>query len=245
MIVIPAIDLRDGLCVRLFQGDFERQTVYRDDPVELAREYRASGFDHLHVVDLDGAREGRQRNQAIVAAIAEASGMTVQVGGGIRDREALDCWLEAGVQRCVLGTIAAREIERVAGWIGEIGGERIVLALDVRGGEAAPTVATEGWSASAALTLWQCLDAYAGCGLKHVLCTDVGLDGTLRGPNLALYREFRERYPELALQASGGVRDRRDLDALSAIGCAAAITGRAVLEGNIRSSEVATCRRGA
>lgn len=227
--------------MRLFQGDFDKQTVYADDPVGVARRFRQSGFDHLHVVDLDGARGGLQRNQETVAAIVEATDLTVQLGGGIRDRETLDRWLGAGVARCVVGSLAVTDPQRVAGWIRDRGADRIVLALDVRcEGSKPPVPAVDGWSRASGADLWQCIGEYAGCGLRHVLCTDVAQDGTLRGPNLDLYREFRERYPDLELQASGGVRHAGDLAALADLGCAAAITGRAVLDGHIRAEDQAS-----
>lgn len=245
MIVIPAIDLREGRCVRLLQGDFARETVWRDDPLELAREYRRAGFDRLHVVDLDGAREGLQRNEAIVRALVDEAGAVIQLGGGIRTHAGVERWLAAGVTRCVVGSLAVDDPDVVAGWLEEFGPERIVVALDVRCPENGdPVPATHGWQRASTVTLWQCLDRYLASGLVHVLCTDVGRDGTLGGPNLALYGEFRRRYPGLALQASGGVRDHADLEALEALGCAAAITGRALLEGTIDLREVA-CRRGA
>lgn len=245
MIVIPAIDVRDGRCVRLLQGDFARETVWSDDPVELARTYRQAGFSHLHIVDLDGAREGRPANEAVVRAMVDEGGLCVQLGGGLRSHAAVERWLAAGVARCVVGSVAVEDPDLVAGWIEEFGPERIVVALDVRcPPEGDPVPAIHGWQSSSPLTLWQCLERYAASGLVHVLCTDVGCDGTLAGPNFDLYREFVRRYPGLALQASGGVRNQADLDALEALGCAAAITGRALLEGTLVAREAA-CRRGA
>ncbi|HLT90766.1 MAG TPA: 1-(5-phosphoribosyl)-5-[(5-phosphoribosylamino)methylideneamino]imidazole-4-carboxamide isomerase [Woeseiaceae bacterium] len=245
MIVIPAIDLRDGRCVRLLQGDFARETVWHDDPATLARDYRQAGFDHLHVVDLDGARDGRQRHEALVRAMVDEGGAVVQLGGGLRSQAAVERWLAAGVARCVVGSMAVEDPDAVAGWIEEFGPERIVVALDVRCAEGRdPVPAIRGWQSDAPVTLWECIDRYLASGLLHVLCTDVGRDGTLAGPNLDLYRELRRRYPALALQASGGVRDERDLAALEALGCAAAITGRALLEGTLDAREAA-CRRGA
>ena len=243
MIVIPAIDLRDGRCVRLFQGDFARETVYPDDPVVLAREYREAGFDHLHVVDLDGAHDGFQRNQDTVLRITEAAGMTVQLGGGLRSRDTVERWLRSGIARCVVGSLAVTEPATVAGWLAEFGAERIVLAFDVRCEEGRePMPAIRGWREPAGVTLWSCIDRYVERGHGHVLCTDVGRDGTLTGPNLDLYRQIRERYPALALQASGGVRNGDDLAALDALGCAAAITGRALLEGTTAARGASACR---
>lgn len=242
MNVIPAIDLRGGLCVRLYRGDFARETVWRKDGLALAHEYRLAGFDQLHVVDLDGAREGSFGNEETIRAIVDGGETTVQVGGGIRTHAAVERWLAAGVSRCVVGSLAVSDPDAVAGWLEEFGADRIVVALDVRcAKDAEPEPAIEGWRRSSGLTLWQCLERFHGSGLRHVLCTDVGRDGTLVGPNLALYGAFREGHPELLLQASGGIRDRRDLAALEALGCAAAITGRALLEGTLDMREAA-CR---
>jgi phosphoribosylformimino-5-aminoimidazole carboxamide ribotide isomerase len=245
VIVIPAIDLRDGRCVRLLRGDFAQETVWSDDPLELARAYRRAGFRHLHVVDLDGARDGQQRNEAIVRSLVDEGGATVQLGGGLRSHAAVERWLAAGVARCVVGSLAVEDPDQVAGWMEEFGPQRIVVALDVRcPAHGEPIPATQGWQRAAPLTLWDCIERLLPGGLEHVLCTDVGRDGTLGGPNLELYRELRRRYPALALQASGGVRDAQDLAGLEALGCAAAITGRALLEGTLDAGEAA-CRHGA
>lgn len=245
MTVIPAIDLRGGKCVRLYQGDFERETVY-SEPMATALGYRQMGLGRVHIVDLDGARHGEQRHRQIVSAIAGTAGLVVQLGGGIRNRETLRHWLRAGVARCVIGSLAATEPDTVAAWLEDFGADRIVLALDVRlDDRGTPALSIDGWTRSAGLTLWQCLDRYAGHGLKHVLCTDIGRDGALSGPNLPLYREFRQRYPELELQASGGVRHVDDLAALRDIGCSAAIAGRALLDGHIIATELTSFLRGA
>jgi phosphoribosylformimino-5-aminoimidazole carboxamide ribotide isomerase len=241
MIVIPAIDLKGGSCVRLYQGNFDRETRYGDDPAELARRYRAAGFDHLHIVDLDGALTGRQQHHAVVSEIANAAQFVLQIGGGVRSRDSIARWLYAGASRCVVGSLAVTEPRTVEDWFREFGADRIVLALDVRtSDEGIPILATHGWTRSSGVTLWECIDGYVRCGLKHVLCTDIQLDGALRGPNGPLYREFLRRYPEIELQASGGVRHRGDLEELRALGCAAAITGRALLDGRIAAEDISS-----
>lgn len=239
MNVIPAIDLREGRCVRLYQGDFDRETEYSKSPVDVAKRFEASGAPWLHVVDLDGARAGDSVNGSTVTSIAASSAMKIQVGGGIRERDAIAGWLDAGVERCVIGSAAVTEPGTVLGWFDEFGPERIVLALDVRISEAGtPLVATHGWENTSTTTLWECLERYATVDASHVLCTDVSRDGALSGPNLALYSELLERHPNLSLQASGGVRNIADLDELRGIGCAAAITGRALLDGSISLEEI-------
>jgi phosphoribosylformimino-5-aminoimidazole carboxamide ribotide isomerase len=239
MIVIPAIDLKDGSYVRLQQGDFNRQTLYGDDPVELACRYRAIGFGHLHVVDLDGALSGQQKHRLVISEMVEKSQLALQLGGGIRSREAVTQWLDSGVARCVVGSLAVTEPKTVAGWLTGFGADRIVLALDVyTDAVKPPRLATHGWTRTSELTLWQCIEGYRRFGLRHVLCTDIGQDGTLSGPNSALYRELMRRYPFIEVQASGGVRHRGDLDELSALGCSAAVTGRALLDGQITAEDV-------
>lgn len=246
MTIIPAIDLRGGRCVRLLRGDFARETTYSDDPVLLARRYRDSGLERLHVVDLDGARTGTQAHQALLERIVAELDVDIQLGGGIRDRETLAGWLRAGVARCVIGSTAVSDRKSVADWLAEFGAESIVLAMDVRTEERSePRLATDGWLCASETTLWEAMEFYAAAGVRHVLCTDVGQDGSMMGANIALYAEFLRRYPDVALQGSGGVRNLDDLRELRDVGCAAAITGRALLDSAITLDEVTTFLRGA
>jgi phosphoribosylformimino-5-aminoimidazole carboxamide ribotide isomerase len=238
MRVIPAIDLKDGKCVRLFQGDFNRCTEYDDDPPALAAKYQEMGFTELHIVDLDGAQSGQQLNRATIAAIAAQSQLTIQLGGGIRDAGTIAAWLDAGVSRCVIGSCAVTEPTLVREWLSEFGPERIMLALDVRFTGKSPRLATHGWTTDNELTLWQCLEDYQSFGLQQVLCTDVSRDGAMSGPNLDLYVDVIDRFPAITLQASGGVRNMADLDQLQEIGAHAAITGRALLDGRITETEI-------
>lgn len=239
MNVIPAIDIRNGRCVRLLQGDFERESHYHDDPVRLAQDYAAMGFDRLHLVDLDGARLGTLQNRRLIRRLLRDVDLVVQLGGGLRDAGAIERWLEAGVDRCVVGSVAVVEPQRVRDWLGCFGPERILLALDVRiDDHGNPLLATHGWFATTDLSLWDCLDDYRASGLTDVLCTDIGRDGAMAGPNVPLYREFASRYPDLRLQASGGVRHIADLEALREAGVDSAITGRALLDGKITPAEV-------
>lgn len=246
MRVIPAIDLKDGKCVRLFQGDFEQTTEYSPDPAAVGRRFSALAVTDLHIVDLDGARSGRQQNHEIVATIARESGLDVQLGGGIRSREDVGRWLENGVARCVVGSVAIKEPGRVRDWLKAFGPDRIVLALDVKMSSGdVPMLTTHGWTEDAGFSLWDCLEDYRDAGVQHVLCTDVGRDGAMSGPNFDLYRAVLERYPSLELQASGGVRHASDLARLRDIGLPAAITGRALLDGEISAAEVASFQQNA
>lgn len=241
MNVIPAIDLRGGRCVRLYQGDFERETVYDSSPHELAREYRASGFDMLHVVDLDGAKEGRAQNQETVWRILENDRLSVQLGGGIRSEQDIRYWLDAGVGRVVIGSLALTDAEALHNSVSDCGPERVVLALDVRlDPTGVPRVATHGWTRMSEQSLWDCIEEFLPSGLRYVLCTDISRDGAMSGPNIALYRELVEKYPELRIQASGGVRNKDDIAMLQGTGVWGAITGRALLDGSIKAEEISS-----
>ena len=245
MKIIPAIDLHEGKCVRLYKGDFDRVTHYSDQPLEVARAYAALSVDDLHIVDLDGARTGSQQNARVVRQLCADSPLVVQLGGGIRDGDRVKYWLENGVTRCVVGSVAVAEPERVAAWIDDFGADSIVLALDVTIGEEGPVLATHGWTQSTGLSLWDLLDRYSTLGAKHLLCTDISRDGAMSGPNVELYTEILRRYPDIRLQASGGVRDIGDIRRLKEIGVPAAITGKAMLDGKISAAEVDSFLRSA
>jgi phosphoribosylformimino-5-aminoimidazole carboxamide ribotide isomerase len=238
MELYPAIDLRDGRCVRLLKGDFAQETQYAVDPIDLAVRYRALGARWLHVVDLDGAKRGAPVNLDLIAAMRRASGLRVQLGGGIRTRASLELALGTA-ERVVLGSLAATEPETVEDWLEEFGGERLTLGLDVRLDAAgAALLATHGWTKASTLTLGDAVERYARAGLRHVLCTDIDRDGALAGPNLDLYRDCVRRWPTIEFIASGGVRDAADLAALAATGIAAAVSGKALLEGRITEKEI-------
>ena len=238
MELIPAIDLYQGRCVRLYKGRFDAVTHYDRDPVELARDYAAAGARWLHVVDLDGARDGRPGNAEVITRILDAAPLAVQVGGGLRTRDAVDTMLAAGASRVVVGSVAVREPDTVRGWLDALGGERVVLALDVRFDGDTPRLLTDGWTADSGLALDEVVDGYRASGLRHVLCTDVERDGALEGPAVALYAHGHTRFPDIAWQASGGVRDTSDLAALRAAGAAAAISGRALLDSRLALEDV-------
>jgi phosphoribosylformimino-5-aminoimidazole carboxamide ribotide isomerase len=241
MRLLPAIDLKDGRCVRLLRGDFAQETAYSTAPLDLARKFATMGADWLHVVDLDGAREGRtdQGNRVIIAQLARESGLKLQVGGGLRTRADVERVLEAGAERAVIGSAALSDPAAVRAWIDDFGGERIALAFDVRldaGGT--PCLATHGWQRQSTRPLWAALTDFPGAAPTHVLCTDVARDGALSGPNVALYAEAARRFPGIAWQASGGIRDAADLRALASCGAAAAISGKALLEDLIPLEEL-------
>jgi phosphoribosylformimino-5-aminoimidazole carboxamide ribotide isomerase len=239
MLLIPAIDLRHGRCVRLHQGDFSAETRYEHEPHELLLRYRGLGASWLHVVDLDGAKDGVLANRAVIVALASQRAARLQVGGGVRSAAVIDDLLRHGVERVVVGSSAVERPEEVAEWLARFGAERICLALDVRmDSSGMPRVRTRGWTEGTALTLWEAVRQFPSGTVQHVLCTDIARDGALSGPNLELYRSALSRCPQLAWQASGGVRNAADLRALARIGVAAAVSGKALLEERITPEEL-------
>ena len=246
MLLIPAIDLRGGHCVRLLRGDFNAETRYDIEPSVLLDRFRELGARWLHVVDLDGARDGQQVNREIILRLAATPTMQLQVGGGIRDSSVIDRLLHAGVGRVVIGSAAIMRPDQVQMWLRRFGPDAITLAFDVRiDADQVPRCATHGWQLQTATSLWQALDAYRATGLQHVLCTDVDRDGAMSGPNLALYAEALRRHPDIEWQASGGVRSVEDLRALASVGVSATITGRALLEKELDAGELAPFLRNA
>ncbi len=246
MLLMPAIDLRNGRCVRLYQGDFGAETRYEHEPHELLLRYREFGAPWLHVVDLDGAKDGVLANRSVIVALASQRKVKLQVGGGVRSAAVIDDLLRNGVARVVIGSAAVERPGEVTEWITRFGADRIVLALDIRmdsGGEPGrpmgqPLVRTRGWREETAITLWDALGRFPDGLVKHVLCTDIERDGAMSGPNLELYRAALARFPRLAWQASGGVRNAADLAALAEIGMSAAVSGKALLEERITPEEL-------
>jgi len=240
------MDLRAGRCVRLLQGDFNAETRYDADPRALLGKYRNLGADWLHVVDLDGARDGGRRtgggragNDSIIAELAAEKTLNLQVGGGLRDAAAVARMLDLGAARAVIGSAAITHVEEVRVWLGRFGPEHLTQAFDVRlDRSGVPRVTTHGWQEQSQVSLWDAVANFAAAGVMHVLCTDVSRDGALSGPNVGLYRNAVRRYPRLQWQASGGIRASGDLHALADAGAAAAISGRALLEELIPAQEL-------
>jgi phosphoribosylformimino-5-aminoimidazole carboxamide ribotide isomerase len=245
MELIPAIDLLGGRCVRLYQGDFQKVTEYETDPLVLAGRYRDAGAGRLHVVDLDGARSGTATNRGIVRRLAAESGLAVQVGGGIRTLEGLHELLDAGIARVVVGSVAVKDPALVGQWLDDVGPERVIIGLDVRMPDStgAPEALVHGWQEGSRRSLWDLAALYAEAGARHVLCTDIGRDGTLGGPNVALYAECVRRFPALRWIASGGLGSAGDLPRLAATGVAAVVTGKALLDGRIGIEEIRSFSR--
>jgi phosphoribosylformimino-5-aminoimidazole carboxamide ribotide isomerase len=239
MLLIPAIDLRHGRCVRLFQGDFGAETQYEHEPHELLLRYRGLGASWLHVVDLDGARDGKLANRSIIVAMASQRAVRLQVGGGIRSAATVDDLLRHGVSRAVIGSNAVERPDEVIDWLVRHGPDRICLAFDVRLDETGiPRVRTRGWTENTSISLWDAIARFPQDRIKHILCTDIERDGAMTGPNIDLYRQALSRFPNLAWQASGGIRNASDLAALAQIGVSGAVSGKALLEERITSEEL-------
>jgi phosphoribosylformimino-5-aminoimidazole carboxamide ribotide isomerase len=239
MILIPSIDLRNGRCVRLLKGNFDAETRYDLEPHELLLRYRALGASWLHVVDLDGAKDGKLANRSVIVRLASTKALKIQVGGGVRSSAVVDDLLRNGIDRVIVGSAAIEKPADVQGWLKKYGPEKIGLAFDIRHDpDGMPRVLIRGWTRESTLSLWEALDSYLPHGLRHVLCTDAELDGALAGPAVKLYEEGVRRYPQIAWQASGGVRSAADLAALAAIGSTAANSGKALLEELIKPSEL-------
>lgn len=235
MIIIPAIDLIDGNCVRLEKGDFTRKQIYSANPLEAVFKFEAEGAEYLHIVDLDGAKDSNSSQSEIIKSIAGQTSLKIQTGGGIRSGQTIEDLLNAGIERVVIGSLAVRDPVLVKSWIKAFGAEKIVLALDVRVSGGIPEVSLSGWQEDSNLSLWRLLDDYGDA--THLLCTDIDRDGMLLSPNFELYQEIIQRYPAFALQASGGVASLEDLRKLSEIKADSAIVGKALYENRFTLSE--------
>jgi phosphoribosylformimino-5-aminoimidazole carboxamide ribotide isomerase len=239
MELLPSIDLQNGRVVRLYQGAFDAQTLYPLSPAALYARYAAAGAVRLHVVDLDGAREGVSANGAVLRSLAQLGRLLIQAGGGVRKVADIERLFADGIERVVAGSVAAERPAEFGEWIRRFGADRVVAALDVRiDAEGLPRVASRGWQCTTEASLWDSVAALEKLGLRHVLCTDIARDGAGQGPNVRLYRECVARFPGLSWQASGGIRDAADLHALAAAGVATAISGKALIEGRIPAQEL-------
>ena len=226
--LIPAIDLIDGRCVRLSQGDYDTKKEY-GDPVEMALRMEDMGVRRLHLVDLDGAKSRHVVNDRVLRDICRRTSLTVDFGGGIKTEDDLEKVFDAGAAMATAGSIAVTDPDSVGLWIERYGAERIVLGADVRDGK----ICINGWKEDSALELMPFLEGYRKQGLQHVLCTDISKDGMLQGPNTALYKSIMAQWPDCKLIASGGVSSKEDIRALDEAGIPAVVFGKAIYEGRI------------
>lgn len=242
MKLLPAIDLIDGRCVRLTQGDFARECRYPVDPAQALRQFAASGAVEAHLVDLDGARAGEPRQHDLFLRLAEASPLTLQVAGGFRTPAQVERMLAGGIGRVVIGSLVLTDPATFLAMLSEFGADRIVLALDVRLVDGWPFVATHGWQKLSSRTLDQVLGQFPS--LIHLLVTDIARDGALTGPNVELMQSIADRYPGIQLQASGGVAALGDLASLRTTGATRAIVGKAIWEERFTVAEGIVHARG-
>lgn len=242
MKLLPAIDLIGGRCVRLQQGNFDRETVYSDDPASALAGFAAGGAEEAHLVDLDGAKARSPQQHELFIALAKATPLRLQVAGGFRTGDQVADVLDAGVNRVVIGSLALDDPELFDAMLSVFGPDRLTLALDVRMESGAPMVATHGWMTGSGRALEEVLAAYPQ--VRHLLVTDIARDGMLEGPNLSLMRSIQGRFPAIELQASGGVADLSDLQALRQTGASRAIVGKAIWESRFSVAEGIAHARG-
>lgn len=232
--LIPAIDLIDGKCVRLFKGDYGQKTVYNEDPVSQALEFQKLGFKRLHIVDLDGAKSKHIVNDQVLSSITTSTDLIVDFGGGIKSEEDIEKAFDAGAHMVTIGSVAVIQPDMFLGWLDKYGADRIILGADVRNGK----VSINGWKEDSAEELLPFLEKYVNAGVVNVLCTEISKDGTLSGPATELYRKVMEHYPQLHLIASGGVSCNDDIHQLEANGIPAVVFGKAYYEGKIDITEL-------
>jgi phosphoribosylformimino-5-aminoimidazole carboxamide ribotide isomerase len=237
MLIYPAIDLREGVCVRLLHGRFDAQTTYDRDPFARLAAFEAEGAQWAHIVDLDGAKAGHPVQHELIGRLSASSRLKVQAGGGIRTERDVERLLNLGVSRVVVGSAAVSRPFEVRNWIRDFGADRVCLAIDVRPVGSAFEVAVHGWQRGSNQDLWKTLAAYPDTAARHILVTDVSRDGALTGPNLDLIRALVRRRPDLQVQASGGVAKLSDIPELVKSGAAGAIVGRALYEGRFGLAE--------
>lgn len=239
MLIIPAIDLQAGSCVRLKQGQFDQMTQFSVSPIERATYFAQAGATRLHVVDLDGARKGTMQQLELISAMSNP-GLSLQAGGGIRSLEQARACINAGIDRVVLGSIALTNPELTIELIKTLGAARVILALDVRITDDIPIPAINGWEANSTNTLWQVVDFYKSYEIDQILCTDIACDGMMSGPNFNLYEQAISRFPTINWQASGGIRHEQDLKQLANLGLHGAILGLTLYQNNIDLNQCIT-----
>ena len=240
--IFPAMDLMDGGCVRLLKGDFDARTNYAADPVEVAKGYAAAGAEWMHIVDLDGAKNGKAEQSELILKVANSAKIKVQTGGGLRDLAQIKRLLDGGVDRVVIGSLAVTNPQMVKHWLREVGPEAICIALDVNQGEDGEyRPATKGWTEASSKTIWEVINDFIGSGLRTILVTDIGRDGMQTGGNLDLYKRIQSEFPTLELITSGGVGTIDHVKDLKTIDPYGLIIGKALYEGAFTLDEAITC----
>ena len=234
--IIPAIDLIDGKCVRLTQGDYNKKKSYHENPLDVALKFQDFGIKYLHLVDLDGAREKRVINYNILEAIASKTQLQVDFGGGVQSDEDLKIVFECGAKQVTGGSIAIKNAELFKSWFKQNGGEKIILGTDVKDKK----IAIHGWQETSNIWLFDLINDYMESGLKYTICTDVAKDGMMEGPSFDLYKEILDKFPNLKVIASGGVTTMKDVEKLQEIKVEGIIIGKAIYEETIKLSDLQT-----
>lgn len=233
MKIIPAIDIIDGKCVRLTQGDYEQKKIYNENPVEVAKQFEAAGLQYLHVVDLDGAKAGAVKNFKIIEKLVSETSLKIDVGGGIKTEEEIQSLFNLGVAQVNLGSIAVKNQDLVSTWLYTFGLNRIIISADVRNEK----IALHGWQEQTTLSIYDFINLFGESRL-FVTCTDIATDGMLSGPNTKLYQQILEKFPDLRLIASGGVSQISDLAILEKLNVEGVIIGKAIYENKISLNEL-------
>lgn len=234
MLILPAIDLYEGQCIRLTRGDFSTKTIYNRSPSEMAKIYTDKGFTYLHVIDLEGAEKGRIINWDAISAIISASKLKVHVGGGIRSEEDVEKLLSIGVNQVILGTIIAESLETAKNFVDKFSIDRIIAAADFNNG----VILSEGWKKKGSDTPLQYMKLLNNIGIEYFLSTDVQKDGVLKGPNTDFYKSILKDLPDIKLIASGGVSSIKDIESLKQIGLYGTVVGKAIYENLIKLDEL-------
>ncbi len=234
MEIIPAIDIIDGKCVRLTQGDYAKKTIYSENPLEIAKQFEDIGIKRLHLVDLDGARKGSVVNLAVLEKIASATELIIDFGGGIKTEETLTSVFNAGATLAVIGSAAVKQPETFYNWVQKYGAGKFFVGADVKNEK----IAVHGWLEETDISVFDFIADNIKQGVKNIFCTDIAKDGMLQGPAIDLYKKIMEKTPEINLIASGGVSSIKDLETLKNNGCFGAIVGKAIYEGKISLNEL-------
>ena len=233
--IIPAIDIMHGKCVRLTQGEYASQKIYNEHPLEVARQFEGAGLKRLHLVDLDGAKEGRVKNWNVLESIAGKTSLVVDFGGGIGSAKDLQIVFDSGAAYAAIGSIAVKNVTAFLEWTVRYGPDKFLLGADVRDEK----ISITGWTVDTEMSVFDFIGKYIKEGIKQIFCTDIKMDGALQGPSLELYKNILERFPELFFIASGGIRSLDDIYRLEEAGCRAAIVGKAIYEGMISLKDLA------
>jgi phosphoribosylformimino-5-aminoimidazole carboxamide ribotide isomerase len=234
MQIIPAIDIIDGKCVRLTQGDYDQKKIYNEHPLEVARQFEDAGLERLHLVDLDGAKAGAVKNWKVLEAIAGKTSLVIDFGGGIKEEKDLTIVFNSGAAFATIGSLAVKNEALFVQWLNSYGPGKFLLGADVKDEK----IAVGGWLETTGIWIYDFIEKYIQLGVQQIFCTDVSKDGLLQGPSIDLYREILDRFPSLHFIASGGVSSTKDLDALQKIGCKGVIVGKAIYEGRIKLEDL-------